>query len=49
MFKPTEQEFFERLEKADNEGYGWLIGHAICAISGGIVGFVIGWRIMWIF
>lgn len=43
--KPTEQEFYNRLNKIDDDddGYGWLIGHAVCAISGGVVGFFIGY------
>ena len=40
--KQTESEFYDKLNEID-DGHGWLIGHCICAISGGVVGFVIGY------
>lgn len=44
MKKQTEQEFYDRCNKIDaNDGSWWLAGHCICAIAGGVVGFLIGY------
>jgi len=47
MGKQTESEFYNRLNEIDgddaDDGYGWLMAHGICAISGGVVGFLIGY------
>lgn len=44
MEKQTEQKFYERLNKIDaDDDYWWLAGHCICAISGSVVGFLIGY------
>ena len=41
--KQTEQEFYDRCNKSDaDDGFGWLIAYCICAIFGGVVGFIIG-------
>jgi len=42
MSKKTEQQFYDRLNELDDDGYGWLVGHCVCAICGGVVGFLIG-------
>ena len=45
MKNPTERQFYERLNEidSDDDGSGWLVGHCICAMSGGVVGFLIGY------
>ena len=44
MKEQTEQEFYDRLNKIDDPNdYGWLLGHAICALSGGVICFIIGY------
>ena len=41
--KPNEREFYERLNAVeDDNDYSWLVAHCICAISGGVMGFLIG-------
>ncbi len=44
MKHPTQQEFYERLNKVDeDDDNGWLIGLVIAALSGSVVGFIIGY------
>lgn len=42
MKNPTERQFYERLNEIDSDCW-WLVGHCICAMSGGVVGFLIGY------
>ena len=43
MKKQTEREFYDKLNKLDSKGSGDWVGMAIiCAISSGVVGFILG-------
>ena len=42
----TEREFYDKCAEIDDKDAGmYLIGHLICAISGSIVGFLIGYNL----
>ena len=44
MEEQTEQQFYERLNEIDdNDTPYWIMAHCICAISGGVVGLIIGY------
>ena len=45
--KPTEREFFERLEEI-NEKPSMIIAYMACAMSGFIMGFIIGYFVGWL-
>lgn len=39
----SEKEFYDRCNDIDDDDKGWLIGLCLAAISGGVVGFIIGY------